>query len=350
MLILGIETSCDDTAAAVVRDGGEVLSSIVSSQDSVHAPYQGIVPEMASRCHLERIDGVVAAAFDEAGTNPAEMDLVAVTAGPGLLGSLLVGLSFAKGLSFSIGLPLVAVDHIQAHLMTMDLAGGTPTPSVALVASGGHTTLFEIGSAGSIKSVGRALDDAAGEALDKAAKLLGLGYPGGPAVEIAALKGNPEALTLPRPLVGKDNLNFSFSGLKTALYTYLLRNGYLGTDTGAGDRPAPDVADLAASYLAAVIDVLVAKCRQAVKSCGVEHLIVTGGVARNSLLRIRMMAAGVMDGFMPHFPPPSLCSDNAAMVAAIGYRMRGRAGTDILSLNAYSTKSLRIRGPVRKEQ
>ncbi len=350
MLILGIETSCDDTAAAVVRNGREVLSSIVSSQDSIHAPYEGIVPEMASRCHLERIDSVVAAAIDEADANPAEMELIAVTAGPGLLGSLLVGLSFAKGLSFSMGLPLVAVDHIQAHLMTMDLAGGTPTPSVALVASGGHTTLFEIGPTGSIRSVGRTLDDAAGEALDKAAKLLGLGYPGGPAVEKAALKGNPEAFALPRPLVGKDNLDFSFSGLKTALYTYLLRNGHLDTGTNEIDRPLPGSADLAASYLAAVIDVLVAKCRQAVRSCGVKHLVVTGGVARNSLLRTRMMDAGLRDGFSSHFPPPSLCSDNAAMVAAMGYRMRDQAGMDILSLNAYSTKSLRARGPVRKGQ
>ena len=348
MLILGIETSCDDTTSAVVRDGKEILSSIVSSQDAVHEPYQGIVPEMASRCHLERIDSVVAAALDGAERSTSDLDLVAVTAGPGLLGSLLVGLSFAKGLSFSMELPLIAVDHIQAHLTTMDLAGGTPAPSIVLVASGGHTTLFKIGSAGSIRMVGRTLDDAAGEALDKAAKLLGLGYPGGPAIEKASLDGNPESIAFPRPLMARGNLDFSFSGLKTALYTHLLRNGYLEAH-GSGDRP-PGSEDLAASYLAAVTDVLVAKCRRAVKKFGVKHLVVTGGVARNNFLRTRMVEAGLQDGFSTHFPPPALCSDNAAMVAALGYRMRDMAGTDILSLNAYSTKSLRARGPDQKRQ
>jgi N6-L-threonylcarbamoyladenine synthase len=348
MLILGIETSCDDTAAAVVRDGHEVLSSIVSTQDQIHAPFGGIVPEMASRSHLEKIDNVVAQAIDKADLTLSEIDLVAVTAGPGLIGSLLVGLSFAKGLSFAMGLPLVPVDHIQGHLMTLDLADGTPFPSVALVASGGHTTLFELRSPGSTHVVGTTLDDAAGEALDKAAKLLGLGYPGGPAIEKAAQTGDPEALALPRPLMQSGNLDFSFSGLKTALFTYLQRHGYLDRTTVDRPRLPLSTADLAASYMEAVVDVLVSKCRIAVKFCDVPHLLVVGGVARNSHLREKMEAAGSGDGFQVHFPPPSLCTDNAAMVAAMGYRTRKKALTNVLDLNAYSTKSLRARGPRRK--
>lgn len=349
MLILGIETSCDDTAAAVVRDGREVLSSIVSTQDQIHAPFGGIVPEMASRSHLEKIDSVVARATDEAGFPLEEMDLIAVTAGPGLIGSLLVGLSFAKGLSFATGIPLVPVDHIQSHLMTLDLADGTPFPSVALVASGGHTTLFELRSPHSISVIGTTLDDAAGEALDKAAKLLDLGYPGGPAMEREAGGGNPEALALPRPLINSENLDFSFSGLKTALFTYLKRHGYLDRTT-AGQPPLPlSISDLAASFMEAVVDVLVTKCRNAVKFHNAPHLLVVGGVARNGPLRERMEAAGSTDGFQVHFPPPALCTDNAAMIAAMGYRERSSALTDPLDLNAYSTKSLRARGPGRKE-
>ena len=348
MLILGIETSCDDTAAAVVRDGREVLSSIVSTQDKIHAPFGGIVPEMASRSHLERIDTVVAEASHEAGFTLAEMDLVAVTAGPGLIGSLLVGLSFAKGLSFAMGLPLVPVDHIQSHLMTLDLAEGTPFPSVALVASGGHTTLFELRSPHSINIVGTTLDDAAGEALDKAAKLLGLGYPGGPAIEREAQSGDPDALALPRPMMRSENHDFSFSGLKTALFTYLKRHGYLDRTKTEQPHLPLSTPDLAASYMEAVVDVLVSKCRNAVRFCDVPHLVVVGGVARNGSLRARMEAAGSRDGFQVHFPPPPLCTDNAAMVAAMGYREREKALTDPLDLNAYSTKSLRARGPRRK--
>lgn len=348
MLILGIETSCDDTAAAVVRDGREVLSSIVSTQDQIHAPFGGIVPEMASRSHLEKIDNVVGRATDEAGFTLEEMDLVAVTAGPGLIGSLLVGLSFAKGLSFAMGLPLVPVDHIQSHLMTLDLAEGTPFPSVALVASGGHTTLFELRSPHSINIIGTTLDDAAGEALDKAAKLLDLGYPGGPAMEREAQEGDPGALTLPRPLMRPGNLDFSFSGLKTSLFTYLKRHGYLDRTTSGQPLLPLSTPDLAASYMEAVVDVLVSKCRNAVKLYNVQHLVVVGGVARNGPLRERMAAAGSADGFQVHFPPPHLCTDNAAMVAAMGYRERAKALTHPLALNAYSTKSLRARGPRRK--
>jgi N6-L-threonylcarbamoyladenine synthase len=341
MLILGIETSCDDTAAAVVRDGSHILSSVVRSQDELHSPYGGIVPEMASRRHLEVIEAVVGNALTEADTAIPDLDLVAVTSGPGLIGSLLVGLSYAKGLSYSTGLPLVPVDHIQGHLMTLDLAGGTPLPSVALVCSGGHTTLYHLDGSDSPPVLGSTLDDAAGEALDKASKMLGLGYPGGPALEKAAVGGNPEALNLPRPLSGTDRLDFSFSGLKTALFTYLKREGYFDMTT-RGNRPPLSIGDLAASYQQAVVDVLVERCLSAVRRLELPDLIIVGGVARNTMVRKRLTEAAVKEGFEVHFPPPFLCTDNAAMIATLGYRQRNRAVRHPLDINAYSTKTLRV--------
>jgi len=245
-LTLGIETSCDDTAAAVVEKGHRVLSSVVQNQDDLHSPFGGIVPEMASRRHLEVIDSVVRRAIEASGASLGEMELISVTAGPGLVGSLLVGLSYAKGLSYATGLPLVSVDHIQGHLMTLDLAGGTPLPAVSLVSSGGHTTLYYLNDLDPPRVLGTTLDDAAGEALDKAAKMLGLGFPGGPAMEKTAAGGDPWALKLPRPLSGKDTLDFSFSGLKTALYTWLKREGYFDSTT-EGRRLPLSITDLAAS-------------------------------------------------------------------------------------------------------
>jgi len=340
MLILGIETSCDDTAAAVLRDGREVLSSVVWSQDELHSPFGGIVPEMASRRHLEVIDTIVNKALEEAEKGIQDLDLIAVTAGPGLIGSLLVGLSYAKGLSYSTGLPLVPVDHVQGHLATLDLAGGTPLPAVALVCSGGHTTLYHLDGGDPPPVLGTTLDDAAGEALDKASKMLGLGYPGGPALEKAAANGNPGALKLPRPLSGTDTLDFSFSGLKTALYTFLKREGYLDRTTDGRKRPLK-ICDIAASYQAAVVDVLVERCLLAIRRLGLDDLIIVGGVARNTLMRERLSSAAREEGFRVHLPPPSLCTDNAAMVAALGYRRRDKATTCSLSINAYSTKALK---------
>lgn len=340
MLILGIETSCDDTTAAVVKDGIQVLSSVVNSQDDLHTPFGGIVPEMASRRHLEMIDGIVARALAEAQVVISSLDLIAVTSGPGLIGSLLVGLSYAKGLHYSTGIPLVPVDLIQAHLATMDLAGGTPRPSVALVCSGGHTTLYHLDESGRDIVLGTTLDDAAGEALDKAAKMLGLGYPGGPAIEKAALGGDPEALTLPRPLSGTNRLDFSFSGLKTALFTYLKREGYMDRTT-EGRRLPLSVSDIAASYQMAVVDVLVDRCRLALSSLGLGDLMVVGGVARNTLMRDCLAELAEVEGYSVHFPPPSMCTDNAAMVAAAGYRHRDNAAFSPLSVNAYSTKALK---------
>ncbi len=340
MLILGIETSCDDTAAAVVKDGREVLSSIVGSQDDLHSPFGGIVPEMASRRHLEVIDTIVSRALAEAQKTIGDLDLIAVTAGPGLIGSLLVGLSYAKGMSYSTGLPLVPVDHIQGHLMTLDLAGGTPVPAVALVCSGGHTTLYHLDGDDPPKVLGTTLDDAAGEALDKASKMLGLGYPGGPALEKAAARGDTDALQLPRPLTGTGTLDFSFSGLKTSLYTFLKREGYLD-ETENGRRLPLKTRDIAASFQAAVVDVLTERCILALRRLNLSNLIIVGGVARNALLRETLSRAAVEEEFRVHFPPPSLCTDNAAMVAALGYRHRNRAAASPMSINAYSTKALK---------
>jgi N6-L-threonylcarbamoyladenine synthase len=323
-----------------VRDGFQVLSSVVQSQDDLHSPFGGIVPEMASRRHLEVIDSVVGRALRESGTVVRDFGLLAVTAGPGLIGSLLVGLSYAKGLHYSTGIPLVPVDHIHAHLMTMDLMGGTPQPSVALVCSGGHTTLYHLDSTGDPKVLGTTLDDAAGEALDKAAKMLGLGYPGGPAIEKAAVGGDPEALRLPRPLSGRDNLDFSFSGLKTALFTYLKREGYMDLTTDGRLLPLP-VGDIAASYQTAVVDVLVDRCHLALRRLDLTDLIIVGGVARNALMRDRLLNMAAEEGFTVHLPPPPLCTDNAAMVAATGYRNKDRAMSNPLTINAYSTKALK---------
>lgn len=340
MLTLGIETSCDDTAAAVVEDGSRVLSSVVQDQDDLHGPFGGVVPEMASRRHLEVIDSVVRRAIEASEVSLEEIELISVTAGPGLIGSLLVGLSYAKGLSYATGLPIVPVDHIHGHLMTLDLAGGTPLPAVSLVSSGGHTTLYYLEADDQPRILGTTLDDAAGEALDKAAKMLGLGYPGGPAMEKAAAGGDPSALNFPRPLSGKDTLDFSFSGLKTSLFTWLRREGYFDMTT-AGRRLPLAIADLAASYQRAVVDTLIERCLGALRRTGATNLLVVGGVARNTLLRQRTTEAAAGEGIEVHFPPPQLCTDNAAMIAALGFRQRKFAMTDTLKLNAYSTKALK---------
>ncbi|MDF1536254.1 MAG: tRNA (adenosine(37)-N6)-threonylcarbamoyltransferase complex transferase subunit TsaD [bacterium] len=342
MLTLGIETSCDDTAAAVIRGGTTVLSSVVQSQDDLHAPFGGIVPEMASRRHLEVITPVVARALKDADCSLADLDLISVTAGPGLLGSLLVGLSYAKGLSYATGLPLVPVDHIEGHLLTMEIAGGTPLPAVALISSGGHTALYHLGNDDPPAILGTTLDDAAGEALDKAAKMLGLGFPGGPALEKAALGGDPDALDLPRPMSGSRTLDFSFSGLKTALFTYLKREGYLDQTT-QGRRLPLSVPDLAASYQRAVVETLLERCFAAATACGTPHLIIVGGVARNTLLREQAALMGAERGVNTHYPPHYLCTDNAAMIAALGYRDRHRSASDPMTVNAYSTKALKTR-------
>jgi len=297
-LILAIETSCDDTCAALVTEGGEIRSNVIASQGLLHARYGGVVPEIASRRHLELVDAVVADALERPAARLDDVDTVAVTRGPGLIGALLVGVSWAKALAAARRLPLVAVDHLHGHVIASTL-GPDPieTPYLCLVASGGHTFLARVDEPSSYAVLGQTLDDAAGEAFDKGARLLGLGYPGGPAVDRLAREGEPEAFDFPRSAPGE--LDFSFSGLKTALL-YRLR-----------DEPEADRADLAASYQRAIVEALVTRTRQALEREGLERLAVGGGVAANSELRaaVRELEAAVW------VPPLELCTDNAAMIA-----------------------------------
>jgi N6-L-threonylcarbamoyladenine synthase len=341
-LVLGIESSCDEMAAAVLRGGREILSSAVHGQNAVHAPYGGIVPELASRDHARAVSSVVQQALDEAGVTPASLDGLAVTAGPGLVGSLLVGLSFAKGFAFSHGLPFVGVHHLVGHLIAAEVAGDAgegasarrdadlAPPYIGLVVSGGHTALYRVGPAGLPVLLGETRDDAAGEAFDKVAKLLGLPYPGGPAISRLAESGDPGAVALPRPLRGRPGLDFSYSGLKTAVSIEIDRRGGLEA-LREGDR-----ADLAASFEAAVVESLVERAARAMNEDGSRRLAVVGGVAANGRLRREMRARGVEQGFEAIFPPMNLCTDNAVMIAAAGTRLLARGVRDDLSLEAFS--------------
>jgi len=306
--VLGIETSCDETAAAVVQDGREIASNVVASQARIHAQYGGVFPEIASRQHILHIVPVVEQALAEAGLRLGEIDAVAVTYGPGLAGSLLVGVNLAKGLALAAGLPLVGINHLEAHIYANWLEPDRQIqfPLICLLASGGHTNLVLMQGHGLYTPVGQTLDDAAGEAFDKVARLLSLGYPGGPEIERAAEKGDPTAFDLPRAWL-KDTHNFSFSGLKTAVL-YLVRE----------HEPADDlpVADLAASFQAAVIEVLVEKTRLAAGEYGVRQVLLAGGVAANGLLR-KQMAERIPVPVV--YPSLILCTDNAACVAAAGW-------------------------------
>jgi N6-L-threonylcarbamoyladenine synthase len=297
-VILGIETSCDDTCAALVTSGGEIRSNVIASQGLLHARYGGVVPEIASRRHLELVDAVVADALERAGTRLEDVETVAVTQGPGLIGALLVGLSSAKALAATRRLPLVAVDHLHGHV-TASTLGPDPIqpPYLCLVASGGHTFLARVEEPSSYTVLGQTLDDAAGEAFDKGARLLGLAYPGGPELDRLAGDGDPEGFSFPRSAPGE--LDFSFSGLKTALL-YRLR-----------DEPGADRADLAASYQRAIVEALVARTRTALEREGLERLAIGGGVAANSELRAAVEQLGVA----VWVPPTELCTDNAAMIA-----------------------------------
>lgn len=310
-LILGIETSCDETAAACVRGGLDVLSSVVSSQVELHAQYGGVVPEIASRAHSELIIPVVARAMVEAGVDDDGVDAVAATVGPGLIGALLVGVSAAKALALTWGVPFVAVNHLEAHLYAALLEDPTiELPMVVLLVSGGHTMLVLMEDHGRYRVLGQTLDDAAGEAFDKVARFLGLGYPGGPAIDHEAMTGDPEAVRFPRSMID-EGLDFSFSGLKTAVVNHV--------------RKHPDVStsDVAASFQAAVVDVLVAKARRAAAATGARALAIGGGVAANSLLREQFLTACTDDGLHAFLPSRAMCTDNAAMIASAGwYRLR----------------------------
>ena len=306
-LILGVETSCDETAAAVVANGAAVLSSVVSSQVDLHARFGGVVPEIASRAHVELLTPVVAEALVEAAVDDAGVDAVAATVGPGLIGSLLVGLSAAKALALVWDVPFVGVNHMEAHLYAALLEQpDAPLPMVVLLVSGGHTLLVEMKDHGRFRLLGSTIDDAAGEAFDKVARFLGLGYPGGPAIEKAATGGNPTAVNFPRAMLD-EGYDFSFSGLKTAVINHVRRH------------PDVSTADVAASFQEAVVDVLVAKAAAATAEVGAAALCLGGGVAANSLLRDRISEACEKLGVATVLPSRAMCTDNAAMVAAAAW-------------------------------
>jgi len=327
-MVLGIETSCDETAAAVVMGPHDVVSSVVSTQVDLHAQYGGVVPEIASRAHLDVLNPVIARAIVEAGVDERRIDAVAATVGPGLIGALLVGVSAAKALALTWGVPFIGVNHMEAHLYAALLEEpDLELPLMVLLVSGGHTMFVEMRDHGQYRLLGSTIDDAAGEAFDKVARFLGLGYPGGPAIDALARQGDPEAIPFPRAML-HEGLDVSFSGLKTSVVNHV--------------RKHPDVssADVAASFQAAVVDVLVAKARRAADQMGAHAMALGGGVAANSLLRERFAAAGAADGRRTLLPGRAMCTDNAAMIASAGWhRLRSDGPTP---LDAGAVPNLRL--------
>ena len=317
--VLGIETSCDETAAAVVADGTSVMSSVVSSQVDLHARYGGVVPEIASRAHVELLTPAVAQALVEAGVDGPDLDAVAATVGPGLAGALLVGISAAKAYALAWGLPFIGINHMEAHLYACFLEEpDLEPPLVVLLVSGGHTMLVHMEDHGRYRLMGTTVDDAVGEAFDKVARVMGLGYPGGPVIDRVSLTGDPTAVRFPRAM--PEGYDFSFSGIKTAVIRYVREN------------PDTPVADVAASFQAAVVDVLVSKAKRAAAEVGATGLCLGGGVAANSLLRERILDLCTADGLRCFLPSRVMCTDNAAMVAAAAwwrYRSDGATPLDV---------------------
>jgi N6-L-threonylcarbamoyladenine synthase len=336
MLLLTLETSCDETSAAVVRDGREILSNIIASQVDLHAKYGGVVPELASRRHLETINPVLEEALAVANVSLDDLEGIAVTRGPGLVGALLVGVSFAKALAFARRLPLVGVHHIEGHIQAIHLEQTVAYPYLALAVSGGHTHLFRVDGIGRYRLLGRTVDDAAGEAFDKVAKMLNLGYPGGPVIDRLAQDGDAGDIRFPRPMLKKDTLNFSFSGIKTSVLNFLHKEPQLPQ----GDR----LHAVAAAFQEAVVDVLTQKAFRAARQEGLERVVVAGGVACNRGLRNRFHEMSGPEGVEVFFPSPVLCSDNAAMlgVAADYYLTRGIQSK--LDMNAVSSWPLEEAG------
>jgi N6-L-threonylcarbamoyladenine synthase len=313
MLILGIETSCDETGVALYERGRGIIAEALASQAQIHAPFGGVVPELASRDHVAKLAPMIEAVLRDAGHGFSDLDGIAYTAGPGLIGALMVGGALASALGLGLGIPVVAVHHMEGHLLASMLEADKPDfPFLALLVSGGHTQLVEVTQVGGYRIIGQTLDDAAGEAFDKVARLLGLPYPGGPALAALAPRGDPTAFAFPRPLKG-HGLDFSFSGLKTAARLAIEAKAEDGTSLEDSVR-----ADLAASFQAAIVDTLVAKCERALAATGLTRLVVAGGVGANRDLRARLARLGETSGVRVYYPRPALCTDNGAMIAYAG--------------------------------
>ena len=335
MLVLGIETSCDETAAAVVEDGKRILSNTIASQVEVHSRFGGVVPELASRKHIQNIVPVILEALSSAGITLDDVDGIAVTQGPGLVGSLLIGISAAKALAYTRGVPIVGVSHLEGHIYSNLLEHeDLKPPFISLVVSGGHTDLVhvDIGKR-QYEKLGQTMDDAAGEAFDKVAKLLGLGYPGGPIIDKISREGDPEAIRFPRPVLREHSLNFSFSGLKTAVLNYVLREREAGNTINA--------ANVAASFQAAVVDVLTEKTVHAAQMKNLKVIALAGGVAANSALRRQLTQRCQELGYKLYYPAAAImCTDNAAMIAGTAYYLLSEGENYGLSLNADARKSM----------
>ena len=332
MLVLGVETSCDDTAAAVLRDGRSLLANVVSSQDHIHGLYGGVVPELASRQHIQNILPIIDASLQQAGIAVKDLGGIAVTYGPGLVGSLLVGLSVVKALAFRSRIPYVGVNHLEAHLLAIHLEHDVPFPYIALLASGGHTLLYCVKDVGAYAYLGGTRDDAAGEAYDKVAKMMGLGYPGGRIIDDLAKNGNREAIRFPRAHIKKGSYEFSFSGIKTSVWHYL--------KSQPKDQWKNRIADIAASFQEAVVDMLVKPTVRAATAHGVNRIVFAGGVAANSRLRETMVKKADAEGLKVYFPAPKFCTDNGAMIALAGYYWLKRGRRDDFRLNAHADLTL----------
>ncbi|MBI2191437.1 MAG: tRNA (adenosine(37)-N6)-threonylcarbamoyltransferase complex transferase subunit TsaD [Planctomycetes bacterium] len=336
MNLLGIETSCDETAAAVVRDGREVLSNVVCSQQILHGRYGGVVPELACRAHIEAITPAIQEALGQAGLRPGDLDAVAVTHAPGLVGALLVGVTAAKTMAWRLRIPLVPVHHVEAHIYANRLDGHPSVfPAVALVVSGGHTLLFRASSEADLACIGSTRDDAAGEAFDKVAAILGLGYPGGPAIDRVAARGHPAAIPFPRTFLEGDRFDFSFSGIKTAVLYHV--KGQNAAGRAGGIPKAQEVADIAASFQEAMVDVLVVRTFLAAEHEHARAIYLGGGVACNSRLRQQFLERAGRSGIPVFWPRPALCTDNAAMIAGLGYHHWRRGRVAGLMLDAVPT-------------
>ncbi len=328
MITLGIESSCDETAAAILEDGNRILSSIVASQVKLHSPYGGVVPELASRKHIESIVPVVDEAIQSAGITTPQLDGIAVTQGPGLVGSLLVGFSFAKAFAYALSIPWIGINHLEGHINSVFLTRTPPPfPFIALLASGGHTAVYHVTSHTTWALMGQTRDDAAGEAFDKVSKMLDLGYPGGKIINEVARKGDPEKIFFKRAYLDKNEFDFSFSGLKTGVRRYIEKNL---------QHLSQEIPDIAAGFQASVVDVLSFKLFAAAEKMDCRHVAVVGGVAANTNLRNKIETTAKEKGITVHIPPLSLCGDNAAMIAAAGYHHLIQGHTSQLDSDVYS--------------